>query len=192
MKNITCTFLLLTFAGTSAWADWALDGEQSSLSFVSTKAMNVAEAHKFTRLSGGVDSNGQASISISLASVDTGIELRDERMREMLFKTEQFASAEVTAKIDAATFADLKAGQSVDTTIEGVLELHGEMRPLVMDVVIARSGPSRMLVMSRKPIVINAPEFNLAEGVEALREIAGLPSISLAVPVSFILAFEQE
>jgi len=192
MKNITCTLLLLTFAGTSAWADWALDGEQSSLSFVSTKAMNVAEAHKFTRLSGGVDSNGQASISISLASVDTGIELRDERMREMLFKTEQFASAEVTAKIDAATFADLKAGQSVDTTIEGVLELHGEMRPLVMDVVIARSGPSRMLVMSRKPIVINAPEFNLAEGVEALREIAGLPSISLAVPVSFILAFEQE
>jgi len=192
MKNITCTLLLLTFAGTSAWADWALDGEQSSLSFVSTKAMNVAEAHKFTRLSGGVDSNGQASISISLASVDTGIELRDQRMREMLFKTEQFASAEVTAKIDAATFADLKAGQSVDTTIEGVLELHGEMRPLVMDVVIARSGPSRMLVMSRKPIVINAPEFNLAEGVEALREIAGLPSISLAVPVSFILAFEQE
>jgi hypothetical protein len=45
--------------------------------------------------------------------------------------------------------------------------------------------------MSKKPVVVNAPEFKLAEGVEALREIAGLPSISLAVPVSFVLAFDQ-
>ena len=190
MKKITCT-LLLALASTSAWADWTLDGEQSSLSFVSTKAMNVAEAHKFTRLSGGVDSNGQVSISINLASVDTGIELRDDRMREMLFNTEQFASAEVAAKIDAAMIAELKAGQSLDMTVEGVLEMHGEMRPLLMEVVIARSGASRMLVMSKKPVVINAPEFNLADGVEALREIAGLPSISLAVPVSFVLSFDQ-
>jgi polyisoprenoid-binding protein YceI len=191
MKRITFALLLLTLVSSFARADWVLDGERSALSFVSTKAINVAEVHRFTRLSGGVDSGGQVSISINLASVDTGIEIRDDRMRAMLFKTEQFASAEITAKVDTAKIADLEAGQSVDMTVEGVLNLHGEMRPLLLELVVARSGASQLLVMSRKPVVVNAPEFNLAEGVEALRAIAGLPSISLAVPVSFVIAFEQ-
>jgi len=41
-------------------------------------------------------------------------------------------------------------------------------------------------------VVVNASLFNLADGVEALREIAGLPSISAAVPVSFVLSFDAD
>ena len=37
--------------------------------------------------------------------------------------------------------------------------------------------------------IINADAVSLADGVEQLREIAGLPSISKAVPVSFVLQF---
>jgi hypothetical protein len=40
-----------------------------------------------------------------------------------------------------------------------------------------------------KPIIVNAGSLNLVEGVEALRESAGLPSISKAVPVTFVLQF---
>ncbi|MED5420009.1 MAG: YceI family protein, partial [Pseudomonadota bacterium] len=43
-----------------------------------------------------------------------------------------------------------------------------------------------------RPVIVNAWEFALGEGVEALRAIAGLDSISLAVPVSFVLAFDEE
>ena len=57
---------------------------------------------------------------------------------------------------------------------------------------MARSGDSTLLVATRKPVVVNAPAFNLTDGVEALRAIAGLPNISLAVPVSFVLEFERE
>jgi len=182
--------MLAALFSAPAQAEWTLNGEQSTLSFVSTKAINVAEAHKFAELSGGVDASGQVSIAINLASVDTSIELRDERMREMLFETEQFGSATIGAKVDAAALAGLAAGQSLDVTVEGVLTLHGETRPLMMEIVVARSGDAQLLVMSRKPVIVNAPEFKLGEGVEALREIAGLPSISLAVPVSFVLAFD--
>ena len=177
---------------TPAFGAWTLDGEQSAVSFVSTKAINVAEVHRFGELSGSVGDDGKVDISISLSSVDTGIELRDERMRGMLFDTAQYAAAGVTAQVDINTIRDLAAGQSMDMTIEGNLDLHGESRPLMMDVVVTRSGENRLLVVSKKPVVVNAPEFKLAEGVEALREIAGLPSISLAVPVSFVLAFDSQ
>jgi polyisoprenoid-binding protein YceI len=190
MKQISLG-VLISIACAPAFGAWTLDGEQSAVSFVSTKAINVAEVHRFGELDGSVDDSGKVSISISLASVDTGIELRDDRMRGMLFDTAQYSAAEVTAQVDIDTVRDLAAGQSVDMTIEGNLALHGEARPLMMEVVVTRSGENRLLVVSKKPVVVNAPEFQLAEGVEALREIAGLPSISLAVPVSFVLAFDS-
>lgn len=183
---------LLAIAALPAHAQWTLDGEDSAVSFVSTKAINVAEVHRFGTLSGGVNDEGQVNVSISLASVDTGIELRDDRMRGMLFDTDNYSAATVSAKVDTAAIGAMSPGESSDMVIEGNLDLHGESRPLTMDVVVTRSGDNRLLVVSKKPIVVNAPEFNLGEGVEALRAIAGLPSISLAVPVSFVLAFEKE
>ena len=60
-----------------AHAEWDLNGEQSALSFVSTKAINMAEVHQFGTLSGGVDADGMVSVTIDLGSVDTSIELRD-------------------------------------------------------------------------------------------------------------------
>ena len=183
---------LLALAAAPVHASWNLDGEDSAVSFVSTKAINVAEVHRFGTLSGGVDDEGQVTVSISLESVDTGIELRDDRMRGMLFDTENYAAATVSAKVDIEAVGAMAHGESADMVIEGNLDLHGESRPLTMDVVVTRSGDSRLLVVSKKPVVVNAPEFKLGEGVEALREIAGLPSISLAVPVNFVLAFERE
>jgi hypothetical protein len=41
-------------------------------------------------------------------------------------------------------------------------------------------------------VIVNAANLGLADGLEKLREIAGLPSISKAVPVSFVLVFEKD
>ena len=40
-------------------------------------------------------------------------------------------------------------------------------------------------------VVVQAGDYALATAVEKLREIAGLPSISTAVPVTFALEFSQ-
>jgi hypothetical protein len=48
------------------------------------------------------------------------------------------------------------------------------------------------MVSSRKPVIVNAASVDLADGIEALREVANLPSISKAVPVSFVLTFEED
>jgi polyisoprenoid-binding protein YceI len=183
--------LLLLVLAAPAQADWVLNSERSRLSFVSTKAINVAEVHKISDLSGGIKPDGSADIMIGLTSVDTGIELRDDRMRDMLFETDRFGLANVSATVDAGKLEQLDPGESTEMILEANLSLHGVSRPLQIELVVVRSGESRLVATSAKPIVINAPDFGLGTGVEALREIAGLPSISLAVPVSFVLTFDD-
>jgi len=46
-----------------------------------------------------------------------------------------------------------------------------------------------VMVASTKPLIVDAAKFGMTEGVEKLREIAGLQSISNAVPVSFVMTF---
>ena len=186
MKKI----LFLLALAAPAHADWVLNGERSALSFVSTKAINVAEVHKITDLSGGIAADGKADIMIGLASVDTGIEIRDDRMRDMLFETDRFGLANVSVTVDPAQLDRLDPGESSQMVVEASLSLHGVSRPLQMELMVVRSGDSRLVVTSARPVVVNASDFELAGGIEALREVAGLPSISLAVPVSFVLTFD--
>jgi len=181
---------LALLAAVPAQADWVLNSDQSALSFVSTKAINIAEVHRFGTLSGDVSADGQVAIDIDLGSVDTAIELRDERMREMLFNTAEHPTASIRARVDSTALGALEPGQSTTMAVEAMLSLHGTERPVTMEVIVARIGDHSLMVSTSKPVIINAAQFALGDGVEALRAIAGLPSISLAVPVSFVLAFD--
>jgi polyisoprenoid-binding protein YceI len=192
MKKITFSLLIAVMFSFPAQAAWTLNGDDSTLSFISTKAVNIAEIHRFVTLTGGVDDTGNVMVSIALASVDTGIEIRDDRMREMFFDTAQYASATMTAQVNMTMLDELSSGESKTMAVEGELALHGQTTPMTFEVVVARMSDGNLLVMSQKPVVVNAPLFNLADGVEALREIAGLPSISAAVPVSFVLSFDAD
>lgn len=192
MNRMSFSLLFTILISLPASAEWTLNSDESTLSFVSTKAINAAEVHRFGTLEGGVNESGQASISIDLTSVDSAIELRDERMREMLFETGTYPTATMTAQIDMAAIAEMGPGDSGTMTIMGELSLHGEKVALTFDVVAARLAEDKLVVMSQKPVVIGAQQFRLTQGIEKLREIAGLPSISTAVPVSFILSFDSQ
>jgi len=82
-RSLYTTFasLLLTAAALPAQANWYLDGESSRLSFVSTKNASVSEVQRFLVLHGKVDPNGRAEVEVELESINSGIPLRDERMR---------------------------------------------------------------------------------------------------------------
>ena len=184
--------LLLLLTASQAFAGWTLDNTGSRLSFVTVKAQNVAEVHSFTQLSGEVNSTGIATVIIQLASVDTLIEVRDERMREVLFQTDVFPAATVSTGIDLAELNTLAAGTSSVVPVELMLSLGGLEFPLTAELLVTRLATDRMLISTFKPIIVNAANVALAEGVEKLREIAGLPSISNAVPVTFVLQFVRE
>jgi len=173
------------------FAAWTLDNDSSQVSFVSVKAGDAGEVHRFTEISGELSSGGNASVTIQLASVDTLIPLRDERMRELLFQTNLFPTASLSTNIDMDALNAIEPGDSMDMAANLTLELHGQQLSLAAEMIVARLGDQRLMVSSRKPVIVNAASVDLVNGIEALREIANLPSISKAVPVSFVLTFDD-
>lgn len=190
-KSLGVVGLFLLSMGVQA-ADWEVDNAQSQLSFISTKKVNVAEVHHFKQLSGQLDESGKFSLAIDLASVNTGVEIRDSRMKEFLFKVADFPTANISAQIDPAMLSDLAVGASEETSIDGMLSLHDQQKSLTFDVLVTKVSDEELLVVSAQPLILNVADFDLVAGVEKLRELAGLPSISHAVPVSFYLTLNAK
>jgi hypothetical protein len=67
--------------------------------------------------------------------------------------------------------------------------MHGESQTVSADLKVVRYSNDGLMVVTNKPIILRADQFGMADGVEKLREVVGLPSISLAVPVSLVLSF---
>ena len=80
---LSASAVLLTNA---AQAQWSLDNDSSTLSFVTVKADHVGEVHTFDHLTGTIEDDGAVVITIELASVNTMIDIRNERMQAMLFE----------------------------------------------------------------------------------------------------------
>ncbi|WNC71913.1 YceI family protein [Thalassotalea psychrophila] len=185
------SFLSL-FLSLPTLATWQLDNEQSIVSFVSVKKADVAESHHFDLLEGMIQTNGTAKVKIALASVNSGIEIRNTRLKEMLFKTDVFPSAIITANISNKFIDELALSASSEIMLQGRLELNDKKKSVQIPTWVTKVSETKLMVTSIKPVIINAKDFGLEEGVQQLKEIASLPSISNAVPVSFVLTFIRE
>ena len=91
MRYLMCILLVLT--SPFALAEWQLDGDTSRISFVSVKRGKMAEVQRFDRLSGQIDDKGAVRVVVPLESIDSGLALRDERMRNSFFEIERFPGA---------------------------------------------------------------------------------------------------
>jgi hypothetical protein len=92
--------------------------------------------------------------------------------------------------VDLEAISAMKPGASEVMQIEIALSLHGASIALTADLMVTRLEAG-VMASTLKPIIVTADSAGLVEGVEALREVAGLPSISRSVPVSFTLVFNQ-
>ena len=189
LKTVLSLLAPIVFIG-SADAHWSLDNASSTLSFVTVKAEHIAEVHTFDVLSGSIDDAGEVKITIELASVNTMIQIRDERMQAMLFETNLFPDASITGKVDLEAITAMNPGASEVMEVEMTLSLHGASIALTAELMVTRLE-SGVMASTLKPIIVTADSAGLVAGIEALREVVGLPSISRSVPVSFTLVFNQ-
>ncbi|MBL6708531.1 MAG: YceI family protein [Pseudomonadales bacterium] len=187
IRLITAVGLILS--SLSAQAAWQLVNESSQLNFISTKASHIAETHTFDLLSGSITDTGRAQLNIDLASVATGIDIRNERMQTMLFNVVAFPQAEITTDLDLREFTSLTG--PVVKPISAKLSLVGQSTQVQGDVLVVPVDGNTVNVTTVAPIVVNANGLELVAGIEALREVAGLPSISYSVPVTFSLTFRR-
>ena len=59
------------------------------------------------------------------------------------------------------------------------------------DLEVTRIANDKVVVATTEPIILDANSFDLGDGLAQLRELASLPSISTAVPVTFSFSFER-
>lgn len=170
---------------------WTLDPAASRLGYVSIKAGEVAENNSFDTLRGSVAADGTASLEIDLASVNTGVDIRNERMREIFFNVADNPKATVTATLDPARFAGLAVGQSVTRPIKAEVTVKGVAGEVDTEVLVTRTAEDRVLVVPTAPVIISTDMFGLTDELGELRALAQLPSITPAVPVTFTLTFKR-
>jgi polyisoprenoid-binding protein YceI len=185
----TLLILLLLLPCGSAWAQWELDNTRSVVNFVTVKNASVGEIHSFSSLVGYIGAAGKVQLTISLDSVETLVPIRNERMRELLFETVQFPAATISAQLEPALLAAAAEGGVLTADVPITLTLHGQEKALSMPVVVVAEGDGRLRVFSARPVLVNAGDFGLEAGVAALQKIAGLQSISNAIPVTLHLLF---
>jgi polyisoprenoid-binding protein YceI len=171
---------------------WQLNAAHSNISFVSTKKVDIAEVHRFKQLQGSLSEQGQLALVVDLVSVDTGISIRDERMASLLFEVAKYPKLELSAQVNPKLIDDLPLGATLATQVEVKIHLHGLVQTKDIDVLVAKLTPNKLVVASMAPVIVMADDFNLGAGVNKLRDIAGLSSISMAVPVSFVLTLSQQ
>ncbi|MFT7218168.1 MAG: polyisoprenoid-binding protein YceI, partial [Paraglaciecola sp.] len=175
-NSIKILALASMFFGTMANADWRLVNEDSNLNFISTKNINVSEVHHFNQLSGELSKKGTLSVEIDLASVKTGVAIRDTRMAEKLFLVDQFPTAKLSATLPDNVLA-LKPGQTAGFVLPATLKIMSTELPISVSVQVTRSSDGNITATSSKPILIAAADYGLQSGVELLQQIAGLSSI---------------
>jgi polyisoprenoid-binding protein YceI len=176
----------LALSAGSAHADWTLDKAQSELTFLSDKNSGIVERHSFQSFDAQLSSSGAFEASIDVSTVETGIHIRNDRMRAMLFDVPKFPKATVTGAIpdfSATIFSDRSTQLSVSLQVS----LVGVTQEVPARLSVVRDSAGGFSVQTLEPILLKAPDFGLQQGVEALRTVAGLQTISTTVPVSFSL-----
>lgn len=191
MKKWICLLALSAFSLPALSGSWQVNSQDSRVSFVSVKKGDIAEVHYFKEVNGSLDGSGDFVLTIPLISVNTGVEIRDERMQSMLFEVAQFPQMTLSSRIDPAGLESIKAGEVSAMSIEAKINLHGKTQIKVFNVLVAKLSETKIVVSSLQPVVVNGSEFELTAGIEKLREIAGLSAISQAVPVSFVLTLDK-
>lgn len=175
---------------------WVLDAEKSYLQYVTTKEENILELNQFKSidsnsqaLSSSIDTVGNVVLEIDLNDIQTNVDLRDTRMRDIVFETSFLPKAYLSFSIDPSTVNNMTSCTSQYLNIEGTLSLHGMNQTIDTEVLIVKDSDTQLSVMSVNPVIIDSDDFDLSYGVSLLKSIGNLNSISLSVPVYFQLNY---
>jgi outer membrane protein OmpA-like peptidoglycan-associated protein len=168
---------------------WTLDPAASSLKFQSIKNVTKVEVSGFATFSGAIAPDGAATVRVALDSVDTGIDLRNVRMRFLFFETFRFPEAVVTAQVPVVALADLATVRRKTIPLTFALDLYGARRTLATEVTVTLLDDARVAIAPVAPVSIATADFGLDGGVAKLEEAAGVDIVpSATVTFDFVFA----
>ena len=188
LKNLATAALFAAFGSMAAAESWVLNADSSHIAFGSVKKDTVGEVHSFEKISGTVGADGTANIEIDLSSVQTLIDIRNERMMEHVFKNAHTAT--LNAQIDMAEVSALAVGASTVVEAAGNIDLAGNMLELEAELFVLRISDMQVMVSTNDMIMLSIADMGLSAGIDKLMELANLPGITRVSPVTLRLIFD--
>ncbi|WP_238840792.1 YceI family protein [Roseobacter cerasinus] len=194
MTSTTALALVAALSATTAFAgghaNWTSVDAQSSVGFASIKNDSFGELHHFSAVTGTVSEAGALNIAIDLSSVETNIDIRNERMIEHVFQAGA-ATATLTGEIDMAEVSGLAVGDTALVDVEGTLAFVGIETDVETEMLVARLGEDRVLVTTADFILLSTEDLGIDAGIDKLMELASLDGITRVSPVSIRMVFEK-
>ncbi len=188
MKFLKMTTAACVLTAAPAFAtEWTLDPATSSVSFGSIKNDYIGESHVFSRLSGSVGSDGTVNVDIDLSSVNTNIDIRNERMGAHVFNGA--STAGLSAQIDMAALEGLAPGESMTMEVDGDLSLMGQDVPVFLDMFILRVSYNQVMASTNTATYLSTEELGVDAGIDVLQGLASLDSITRVTPVTLRFMF---
>jgi len=189
-KLLTTAAAIIALSTTGALAqNWKLDSETSHLAFGSVKNSYIGEVHTFSGLTGSATRDGAVEIEIPLASLQTNIDIRNERMTEHVFA---FApNASITAQIDMDAVDGLRPGEATIMELDAVLTLGGNDVDLYTNVFVMRTSGRSVMVSTNDMILVDTDTMGVDGGIDMLQQLANLDSITRVTPITARFIFER-
>jgi OOP family OmpA-OmpF porin len=172
--------------------NWTLDPAASKLTYQSVKKNTIVETNSIRNISGSLTATGEGKVVFDLDSVDTGVDLRNVRMRFLFFETFKFPTATVTVNVDPAAFADLPTRRRMTTKLPFKLDLHGVVKDLEANAVVTLISETMVSVASESPISVKVEDFGLLPNIDKLQIAANVTNIVPVASVSFDFVFNAD
>lgn len=183
-RKVGLSALLLGLSAVASAEQW--QAENVDVTFLTTKvsvdSAAVLEANTFGEARVAIDADGKISGAIALNSVQTGIEIRDERLRDLVFASVDNAELLISGQVDIAAIDQLAVGEF--TTLEQPLKLHfgSHEADATAEFMVTRLADDRLSAISTKPVMVDITGFGVDEGINTLTELSGMGTISMQVP----------
>ncbi|MEM7300180.1 MAG: c-type cytochrome [Pseudomonadota bacterium] len=198
MKNLgLCTMIIamsiLALAQISYAADkkhWSVVSDESKVTFGSVKKDTVGEVHTFNGVTGSVSSDGKIAIEIATNSVETNIDIRNERILRHVFQA-AFPAISINGQLDMSEIDGLDVGGTNTVDVEASLTINGKNVPVEMSLFVARLSKKRVLVTTDEMIMLSTEDLGIDAGITKLMELAKLPGITRVTPVTVRLVFKR-
>ena len=192
MKKNIISFMLITaamsaYGGNMDASLWT--AQDSTITFLSSKINkqlnSITEQSSFTANKSQLDAEGNFTMNIDLSSVKTNIGLRDQRLKDWVFETGQFANAEISGKVEMSAINKLQEGEAISLQQPLLINIHGKKINFNANLSIQRNMNNKITVSTRTPVILDIKQMGMTEGVARMVEVMGLSSIVEQVPVSF-------
>lgn len=190
MKHVLTAAACALFATTATAGGWTVDSDASVLGFGSIKKDTIGEAHTISGVTGTVAADGTANIVLDLTTVQTNIDIRNERIAEHVFNGA--GTANLVAQIDMDAVNGLKVGEHTVMEVEGDLDLLGLQTPVFLDMFIMRTAEGQVLATSNSMLFVGTDEIGIDAGIDTLMQLADLPGITRAFPVTMRFVFNAD